>query len=245
MVYYNKTGEDTREGSGLDVEEQKTGQVWKSLGILAAAAAGLLLLGWLIVRITLAFSSPGTEAFRDYLRMQYDKDFEIVRRYTYTDWADGERSRPIYGCPAVEFEDPETGVRFSVRARSTGAVLGELTMLGDWYFTDDFADRTLRFCAEEQGLTIVERDRGALCLDLSNDRETAEKMQRMASRFNALLAEKPEAESRPAFFSLPNGYRLTQVIAGNVSDCWLGQTSPFCYDTPIEKYESFLAEALG
>ena len=229
------------------MEEQNGGRSWLRLGIVAAVAAGLFLLAWLGIRITMAVTAPGTEDFQSYLADRYDKDFRLIRRYTYTDCTDGENSRSIRWCPAAEFEDPETGVRFSVRARSIGAVLRELTWLGDWILDNDFSDQMLRFCAAEQGLTIVDDGCNEMCLALTNDRETAEKLQKMTVRFNGLCAVKPGSESCLARFVVSGEKirNLHSVYAGDLSDRWLDQTWPFCYDTPIEKYEAFLTEALG
>ena len=96
-------------------------RILRAVGILALAAVGLLLCSWLFFRIFLAVTAPEREDFLQYARETYQKEFVFVREftysdYTYTDYIDLnklyglEKSWPIRWCPAVELEDPETGI---------------------------------------------------------------------------------------------------------------------------------------
>lgn len=45
-----------------------------------------------------------------------------------------------------------------------------------------------------------------------------------------------------AAFQVEGSLYAYQVEGQNINDAWLEETSPFCYDTPIEKYQAFLEE---
>lgn len=77
---------------------------------------------------------------------------------------------------------------------------------------------------------------------LDNTDETAQKLQNMVIRFNELYQYDDQYVSGRESFDVEGSTFGYSIEAGNISDRWLDETGPFCYDTPIEKYETFLNE---
>ena len=210
----------------------------KAISFIAIALIILALCGWLWFRITLALTKPKTEDFLSYANDTYQKEFVLVRKFSYTDYTDGEKPLPIRWCPAVTLEDPETGINFNIYASS---ILG-------WHFRDNFSYKVLLYCLEEEGIERDEEEAMPV-LYLENSKECARKLQKMVIHYNEIYSvDRSKTCHTSEGFMVPGSsgsYCLFQIIAGNVNDRWLDQTSPFCYDTPLEKYEAFLKEVVG
>ena len=43
-------------------------------------------------------------------------------------------------------------------------------------------------------------------------------------------------------FEVTNNIYSYYVMGNKIKDRWLNETSPFCFDTPLEKYQAFLNE---
>lgn len=209
--------------------------VIKAIGFLGVAMVVLALFGWLWFRFTLALTKPITEDFLNYANATYQKEFVLVRKFSYTDYTDGEKSLPIRWCPAVTLEDPETGINFNVYASS----------IHGWNFQDDFSYYVLLYCIEEQGIEHNE-EKQIPYLFLENSRDYARKLQQMVIQYNEICSvDRTKATHTWAGFMVPGSHSFYQIEAGYVKDRWLDQTSPFCYDTPLEKYEAFLKGVVG
>ena len=190
----------------------------KAIGFIAIALIILALCGWLWFRITLALTKPKTEDFLSYASDTYQKEFVLVKKYSYTDYTDGEKPLPIRWCPAVTLEDPETGINFNVYASS---ILG-------WHFRDNFSYKVLLYCLEEQGIERNEEDSMPI-LYLENSKECARKLQKMVIQYNEIYSvDRSKTYHTSEGFTVPGSYCLFQIIAGYVNDRWLDQTSPFC-----------------
>lgn len=131
----------------------------------------------------------------------------------------------------MELKDADTGICFEVTACPVGN--------GD--IRDDYGQRALLFCIEEQGLRLDEKSEYQPCLILENSREDAEKLRQMTVRFNEIYSVNKEKTYHTfASFTVPQSDLLYRVEAGYASDRWTDTATPFCFDTPIKKYEAFL-----
>lgn len=224
-------------------------RILRIIGILAFVAAGLLLCGWLCFRISLAVTAPKREDFLQYARETYQKEFVFVREftysdYTYTDYIDLdklyglEKTWPIRWCPAVELEDPGTGISFNVYA---SPVFG-------WHFTDSYGREVLLYCANEQGIPF-ERPWYLPILLLENSRDDALKLQQAIVRFNEIYTvDKTKKYLTDECFTIPgsnHGYRIHSGFYKDPRGPRFEDIFYFCYDTPLETYEAFLKEKVG
>ena len=227
-------------------------RILRAVGILALAAVALLMCGWLFFRIFLAVTAPKREAFLQYARETYQKDFVLVRVFTYSDYTYTnyidlnklyglETSWPIRWCPAAELEDPEIGISFHVYA---SPVFG-------WHFQDDYRREILLYCIKEQGIPLDSEPRHSPSLLLENSRDDAMKLHQMVVRFNEIYpGNKRYAEIAydSAWFTVPGSVYAYQIHSGfykDPRDPRFEHIFYFCYDTPLEKYEAFLQETLG
>lgn len=213
-------------------------QISTVVGILLLAIIIILCVFWLCFRIKIYITKPNTEELINYATWAYQKEFTLVREYTRTTYMDGEDPIQIRRSPAVELEDPNTGIRFEVYAAFP---------VYDWDIRDNYSHEVLLYCIKEQGLQIEEEDSSIWpCLLLENSRSEAEKLQRMTIQYNEIYSvDKSKSYHTWECFTIPNSMYLFTVEACFVSDRWLDQDSPFCFDTPIEKYEEFLKEVVG
>ena len=225
-------------------------RILRAVGILALAAVGLLLCSWLFFRIFLAVTAPEREDFLQYARETYQKEFVFVREftysdYTYTDYIDLnklyglEKTWPIRWCPAVELEDSETGISFNVYA---SPVFG-------WHFRDDYSREVLLYCIKEQGIPLDSKPRYPPSLSLENSRDDALKLQQMVVRFNELYpVDRTKAYHDYELFTIPGSCYAYTILAGFVKDPRdprFEDVFYFYYDTPLERYETFLRETVG
>ena len=199
----------------------------------------ILLCFWLSFRIKLFITKPKTEDLLNYAREVYQKEFILIKEYTKTTFTDGEAGArtEIRSCPAVELKDPSTGIVFHVDTRWP---------VDSWDISDDYGCQVLLFCIKEQGIMLSEESLFEPCLVLENSRSEAEKLQQMTIRYNEIYSvdctKKKYAQN---MFMVPGSLYSYHVKAGYISDRWLNETTPFCYDTPLEKYEAFLNEVVG
>lgn len=208
----------------------------KIIGILTLAIIIVLLGCWLFSFFSFTTSKPKTEELMKYARETYQKEFVLVREYTCTNRTEGEKPISVKGCPAVELEDTDTGIHFEVEAWPTNG----------WNIRDDYGQKVLLFCIEEQGLRLDEKNKFQPCLILENSREEAEKLRQMTIRFNENYSvNKDKSYHTSESFTVPQSDFIYQVEAGYISDRWTDDISPFCFDTPIEKYEAFLNEVVS
>ncbi len=209
----------------------------KAIGFIAIALIILALCGWLWFRFTLALTKPKTANLLLYANETYQKEFVLVREFSRTSYTDGEDPRPIRGCPAVELEDPSTGIHFEVYA--------EWPVYG-WLIRDNYSHKVFLYCISEQRIPVDAESKNTPCLLLENSRDDARKLQQMVIQYNEIYSvDRSKTYHTSEGFMVPGSHYLFQIQAGYVNDRWLDQTSPFCYDTPLEKYESFLKEVVG
>ena len=116
---------------------------------------------------------------------------------------------------------------------------------GDWIYRDNYSQKALVYCIKKEQLEINNEDKCEdlesswnPCLVLENTDLTAQKLQNMVIRFNELY----QSDDGYGAFEVEGSSLAYQIEGRNISDRWLDQTSPFCYDTPIEKYKAFLDE---
>ena len=220
------------------------GKLKKGIRIVIAVVAVIAILAVIYVIIALATKPDSSEILR-VMETVYKKDFEIVEEFTYITHTDGEvEAQRELKCPAVILQDDE-GIRFLAYAYP----LEE----GDWIYQDNYSDKVLLYCIEQESLEMNNKDacEGDVsscvpCLVLDNTDITAQKLQNMVIRFNELYQYDEDYGYiiSTGCFQVAGGSLVYQVIGGNTSDRWLEETSPFCYDTPIEKYKAFLDAAI-
>lgn len=188
-------------------------------------------------------SRPEGSEILSYIEKVYKRDFQIVEEYTYIAHTDGEaQTQRELKCPAVILQDKENqDICFIAYAYPLEG--------GGWIYRDNYFQKVLIDCIRQEQLEMNNEDLcGAResflppCLVLENTDETAEKLQNMVIRFNELCQYDDSdgyVDHNEAFGVEGSGLQY-QVLCGNINDRWLDETSPFCYDTPIEKYKAFL-----
>lgn len=216
------------------------------IAILAIIGISILI----IILISLK-NRPDSSDILAYVEHVYKKDFQIVNEFTYIAHTDGEvEAQRELECPAVELQDRENSdIRFMAYAYP---IEGEESWL-DWVYRDNYSQKTLIYCMKQQQLEMNNEDEcealdsfGTPCLVLDNTDETAQKLQNMVIQFNELYQYDDTYSSSYISgcenFEVEGSMFVYSIEAGNISDRWLDETGPFCYDTPIEKYKAFLNE---
>lgn len=204
--------------------------------ILSAIGGGILLL---------RISKPGSDDMLSYMEKVYGKDFEILEEFTYISYTDGEPEvRRELKCPAVELQDKENSeIRCIVYAYPKAD--------GAWTYRNNYSKKVLLYCMRQENLMIKNEDECSQitsfaypCLILENTDETAQKLQNMVIRFNESYQYDDNYHniSGQESFAVEGSIYMQSILAGDVNDRWLEETGPFCYDTSIEKYKTFLEE---
>lgn len=190
-----------------------------------------------ICKIIYSYMKPDSDGILRYAENEHKRDFEVVETFTYISHTDGEvEFQRELKCPAVILRDKENEeIRFLAYAYPLEG--------GDWIYRDNYTERVLLYCIRQEELEINNEDvcedvksSRAPCLVLENTDETAQKLQNMVVHFNELC----QCDDGYGAFQVEGSIFLYQIQCGNVTDRWLDDTSPFCYDTPLEKYKAFL-----
>ena len=193
----------------------------------------------LMICVCVCISRPDSIQILACMEENYKRDFEIVEEFTYISHTDGEvEAQRELKCPAVILQDKENEeIRFLAYAYPLEG--------GDWIYRDNFSQKALVYCIKQEQLEINNEDKCEdlesswnPCLVLENTDSTAQKLQNMVIRFNELY----QSDDGCGAFEVEGSSLAYQIEGRNISDRWLDQTSPFCYDTPIEKYKAFLDE---
>lgn len=201
------------------------------------AAIGIFIL---TVVLSLYGNKPDSKKILEYMEWEYKKDFQITDEFTYISYTDGEPdTQRELKCPAVVLQDKENKeIRFIAYAKPFET--------GDWIYQDNYSQKLLLYCIKQEQIEInneaeCEADDAFVypVLMLEHTEETAQKLQNMTIRFNELY-QYDLKNNYVGRFGVEGSLYLYSVEAGNISDRWLDETGPFCYDTPIEKYEAFL-----
>ncbi len=209
---------------------------------------------WCIIPIALAatflfiFSlflrnKPSSQMILLYMERVYKRDFQIVEEFTYIDHTDGEiETQRELKCPAVVLQDKNNSdVRFMAYAYPLEG--------GDWIYRDNYFQKVLVYCIEQQQIEMNNEDKCKAIdssyppeLVLENTDEMAQKLQNMVHLFTELCRYDKDDHTinEVGSFGVEGSLFIYQIEQGNVSDRWLDETGPFCYDTPIEKYKAFL-----
>lgn len=175
----------------------------------------------------------------------YDKDFKIIEKLTYTTYTQGSpEAREEIECPAVILQDKDNeNIKFLAYAYPLET--------GDWTYISNYARNLLIYCMNEQEF---EFDNEEDCqkidifnsprLILDNTETTAKKLQAMVINFNEVyyFNSKFSYISSGTTFEVTNNIYSYYVMGNKIKDRWLNETSPFCFDTPLEKYQAFLNE---
>ncbi len=198
----------------------------------------------IIYVIAESITKPDSKYILRHMERVYKKDFEIVEEFTYIRHTDGEvETQRELKCPAVILQD-DAGIRFLAYAYPIGD--------GDWSYRENYSAKVLLYCIEQEGLEMNNKDKCEAtdsfvppCLVLDNSDVTAQKLQNMVIRFNELYQYDDSLgyNHRNGAFQVAGGIYVYQIIGGNTGDRWQDEISPFCYDTPIEKYKAFLDQA--
>lgn len=190
-------------------------------------------------------NKPASNKLLAYMEKAYGKDFEIIEEFTYISYTDGEPDvqREIQ-CPAVELQDKENSeIRCFVYAYPLES--------GGWTYENNYSRKILLYCIQQENLMIENEDECSSVtsfayprLILENTDETAQKLQNMVIQFNESYQynDKYFHDSGSERFEVEGSIYMKSILAGDISDRWLGETGNFCYDTPIEKYKAFLEE---
>lgn len=197
--------------------------------------------------ILLLKSKPGSNEILAYMERAYGREFQIVEEFTYITYADGEFNTWLekkmweLKCPAVILQDKENdSISFFAYAYPLEG--------GDWIYRDNYSRQLLLYCIKQENFMISNEDKCnvvtssvAPSLILENSDETAQKLQNMVICFNELYrCDDKYAANNSGSFGVEGSLLIYQILAGNTSDRWPDETSPFCYDTTMEKYKAFL-----
>ena len=209
---------------------------------------------WCIIPIALAaiflfiFSlflgnKPSSQMILLYMERVYKRDFQIVEEFTHIDYTDGEiETQRELRCPAVVLQDKNNSdVCFMAYAYPLEG--------GDWIYRDNYFQKVLVYCIKQQQIEMNNEDKCKAIdssyppeLVLENTDEMAQKLQNMVHLFTELCRYDKDDHTinEVGSFGVEGSLFIYQIEQGNVSDRWLDETGPFCYDTPIEKYKAFL-----
>lgn len=209
------------------------------LAIAIIAVIGIIVL--LAALFLYYFCRPDSKRILAYMERTYKKDFQIIDEFTYISYTDGEPdTRQELECPAVVLQDKEND---QIRCIAYAYPFGD-----DWLYRDNYARKLLIYCINQEQIEMNNKDECEAddsfaypCLVLDHTDETAQKLQNMTIRYNELY-QYNNRNNYNEHFQVEGSMYLYSVEAGNISDQWLDETSPFCYDTPLEKYQAFLNE---
>lgn len=217
---------------------EKLNKPKKALSALAVIAVmGIFIVTALIL---LDADRPDSKLILAHMEWEYKKDFQIIDEFTYISYTDGEPdTQRKLKCPAVVLQDKENKeICFIAYAKPFES--------GEWIYRDNYSQKLLLYCIKQEQIEInneteCEADDAFHypVLMLEHTEETAQKLQNMTIRFNELY-QYDLNNNYAEHFGVEGSPYLYSVEAGNISDRWLNETDPFCYDTPIEKFEAFL-----
>lgn len=199
----------------------------------------------LIIYLLYLKNRPGSLEILIDMEKTYKRDFQITEEFTYIAHTDGEvETQRELKCPAVVLQDKQNSdIRFIAYAYPLEG--------GGWIYRDNYFQKVLVWCTEQVELEINNADKCSEltssrppCLVLENTEEMAQKLQDMVVLFTGLCqrSEDDHTNYKTGRFEVEGSALGYQIEPGNISDRWLDDTGPFCYDTPIEKYQAFLDE---
>ncbi len=179
--------------------------------------------------------TPSGSVIKVYMELKYKRDFEIIEEFTHKEYADGELPQKELQCPAVVLQDKEMeDVYFLAYAYPFGSE--------DWIYRDNYCAKILFYFAKQEELEITNPETQAdrktsvsVKLRLDNSEETARKLQNVVNNFCDI-----NKSDECGNFEVEGSLYVFQIEPKPVKDRWLEETSPFCYDTPLEKYKAFL-----
>lgn len=209
----------------------------KLLIALIVAVAILLIIFFLVL-----MDKPSSQMILMDMERGYKRDFQIVEEFTHIAYTDGEpETQRKLKCPAVVLQDKENSdVRFIAYAYPLEG--------GDWIYRDNYVQKVLVYCIEQEQIELNNEDKCKAVdssyppnLVLENTDEMARKLQDMVILFTELCQyDEAHLHNKTGRFEVEGSIFIYQIEPGNISDRWLDETGPFCYDTPIEKYKAFL-----
>lgn len=186
---------------------------------------------------------PDSQKILTHMEQVYGKKFQIIEEFTYISYTDGEPDvQQELKCPAVKLQDSENrDIRFIAYA---------YPLEGDtWLYRDNYSQKLLIYCMRQAGLEIGNKDTCDTSTSFASPRlvlpgtdETAQKLRNMVIQFNESYRYDDEYTDGCEHFEVEGCMSLYSILAGNIRDRWLDETGPFCYDTPIEKFQKFLNE---